>query len=105
MGSGMTSSPRRALDSWPPRSRARRKWSSLSASPLEPQQQPVVEGARVVGAVLVADQGAGHGADLQELMPVGVVAGQPRAFQAQHDPGPAEGHLGDQLLESFPVGG
>ena len=38
-------------------------------------------------------------------MPVGVVAGQPGAFQAEHDPGPAEGHLGDQLLEPFPVGG
>ncbi len=38
-------------------------------------------------------------------MPVGGVAGQPGAFQAQHDPGPAEGDLGDQLLESFPVGG
>jgi hypothetical protein len=38
-------------------------------------------------------------------MPVGVVAGQPGALQAQHDPGPAEGHLGDQLLESFPVRG
>ena len=29
-GSGMTSSPRRALDSCPPRSRARMKWSSAS---------------------------------------------------------------------------
>ena len=38
-------------------------------------------------------------------MPVGGVAGQPGAFQAEHDPGPAEGYLGDQLLESFPVGG
>ena len=31
-------------------------------------------------------------------MPVGGVAGQPGALQAEHDPGPAEGHLGDQLL-------
>jgi hypothetical protein len=38
-------------------------------------------------------------------VPVGGVAGQPGAFQAQDDPGPAEGYLGDQLLESFPVGG
>ena len=38
-------------------------------------------------------------------MPVGVVAGQPGAFQAEHDPGPAQGHLGDQLLEPFPVRG
>src|SRR6516164_7795995 len=62
-------------------------------------------GTVMLEAVLVADQGAGHGADFEELMPVGVVAGQPRAFQAQHDPGPAEGHFGDQLLEPFAVGG
>ena len=40
-----------------------------------------------------------------DKVPVGGVAGQPGAFQAQHDPGPAQGHLGDQLLEAFPVGG
>ena len=78
---------------------------SLADLPFHPEHQPVVEVARVVEAVLVADQGAGHGADLQELVPVGVVAGQPGAFQAEHDPGPAQGHLGDQLLEPFPVGG
>ena len=71
--------------------------------PLEAQQHPVVEAARVVEAVLVADQGAGHGAQLEELVPVGVVAGQPGAFQAEHDPGPAQRHLGDHLLEPFPV--
>jgi hypothetical protein len=38
-------------------------------------------------------------------MPVGVVAGQPGAFQAEHDPGPARRHLGDQLLEALPVRG
>jgi len=38
-------------------------------------------------------------------VPAGGVAGQPGAFQAEHDPGPARGHLGDELLESFPVGG
>jgi hypothetical protein len=73
--------------------------------PFHPEHQAVVEGARVVEAVLVADQGAGHGADLQELVPVGVVAGQPGALQAEHDPGPARRHLGDHLLEPFPAGG
>ena len=73
--------------------------------PFMPSTSLSLKCARVVEAVFVADQGAGHGADLQELVPVGVVAGQPGAFQAEHDPGPAEGHLGDQLLEPFPVGG
>ena len=45
------------------------------------------------------------GADLDELLPVGGVAGQPGAFQAQDDAGPAQGDLGDQVLEPGPVGG
>src|SRR5206468_491388 len=69
------------------------------------QQEPVVEVAGVVEAVLVADQGGGDPAQFQQLVPVGGVTGQPGAFQAEHDPGPPEGDLGDQLLESFPVGG
>ncbi len=69
------------------------------------QKQAIVKIPRIVEAVLIADQRAGHPAQLQELVPVGAVAGQPGAFQAEDDPGPAQGHLGDQLLESFPVGG
>src|SRR6266702_4483517 len=63
---------------------------SLRHLPLHAQEQAVVKVPRVVEPVFVADQGAGHGTDLQELMPVGVVAGQPGAFQAEHDPGPAQ---------------
>ena len=77
----------------------------LAELPFHAQDQSVVKVARVVEAVFVADQGAGHGAQFQELVPVGVVAGQPGAFQAEHDPGPAQRHLGDQLLEPFPVRG
>jgi hypothetical protein len=77
----------------------------LADLPFHAEHQAVVEGAGVIEAVFVADQGAGHGADFQELVPVGVVAGQPGAFQAEHDPGAPEGDLGDQLLESFPVRG
>ena len=54
------------------------------------EQQPVVELAGIVEAVFVADQGAGHAAELEQLVPVGGVTGQPRAFQAEHDPGPAQ---------------
>ena len=72
--------------------------------PFHPQEEPVVKVPRVIQAVFVADQGPvmprsrGAGAS-------GGVAGQPGAFQAGHDPGPAQGDLGDQVLESFPVGG
>ena len=78
---------------------------SFGHLPFHAQKQAVVKMAGVVKAVFVADQGAGHAAQLEQLVPVGGVAGQPGAFQAEHDPGPAEGYLGDQMLESFPVGG
>ena len=73
--------------------------------PLRPQQQPVIEVGRIIEPILVADQRRGHGADLQQPVPVGVVAGQPGDLQTQHDPGPAHADVGDQTLKSFPVGG
>jgi hypothetical protein len=77
----------------------------LAHRALEAQQQPVVEIARVIQSVFVADQGVVQGADLQQLVPVGVVSGQPRALQPEHDPGLAERNLGDQPLETLPAGG
>ncbi len=71
---------------------------------LHPQQHPVIDRRWVIQAVFVADQGAVEGAHLDQSLPVGVVTGQPGAFQAQHDAGPAEGDLTDQLLEPGPVG-
>ena len=77
----------------------------LGHGALQAEQQPVVELGRVIKAVLVADQRRGQRADLQQPVPVGVVAGQPGHLQAEHDPGPAHADLGDQVLEPFPVGG
>ena len=73
--------------------------------PFHSQKDPVVEDGRVIQAVFVEDERVGVGADLDELLPVGGVAGQPGAFQAEDDPGPAQGDLGDQVLEPGPVGG
>ncbi|KXF55744.1 hypothetical protein AXA44_36505 [Rhodococcus sp. SC4] len=69
------------------------------------EQESVVEGAGIVEAVLVADQGAGHRAEFEQLVPVGAVAGQAGAFETEDDSGPAEGDVGDQLPEAFAVGG
>ena len=78
---------------------------AFGQGPLKAQQESVIEAGRVIQAVFVADQGVIVGADLDELLPVGRVAGQPGAFQAEHDPGTPERHLGDQVPEPFPVGG
>jgi hypothetical protein len=66
---------------------------------LEAEQQTVVEVARVVDAILIEDQGVTEGGDLQKPMPVRGTPGETRDLQPQHDPGPAQPHLGDELLE------
>ena len=53
--------------------------------------------------VLVEDQGLGEGADLEQAVPVGRAAGEPRDLKAEHHPDLAEAHGGDQLLEACAV--
>src|SRR2546426_3851331 len=48
----------------------------LRHRPFQSEQQPVVELAGVVDAVLVEDQRLGERADLEQPVPVGVVAGE-----------------------------
>ena len=43
---------------------------------LEAEQEPVIKARRIVDAVFVEDQGVGKGADLQQTLPVGIVARQ-----------------------------
>jgi hypothetical protein len=54
---------------------------------------------RVVDAVGVGDQRVGQRAQIQQLVPGGVVASQPRDLDPEHDPHPPEADLGDQPLE------
>jgi len=84
----MTSSPRRGLGELAAaQPRADEVQLGLCHRAVEAEQEPVVELARVIEPVLIADERAGHRADLQQPVPVGVVAGQPGDLQAQHDPG------------------
>ena len=46
---------------------------------LEPEHEPVIEIGRVIDAVSVGDQGVGDRAQIQQLIPVGVVASVRRA--------------------------
>ena len=50
----------------------------LAHRALETQQQTIVEVRRVVDAILVEDQRAGERRELEQAVPVGVVARQPR---------------------------
>ena len=73
---------------------------------LEAEQQPVVEVAGIVDAVLVEDQRVAQRGDLQQAVPVGRVARQPRHLEPEHDSGAAHADLRDQALEpvAVPVG-
>ena len=77
----------------------------LGHGALHAQQHPVIEQARMVDPVGVGDQRVGHPGQVQQPIPVGVVAGQPRHLQRQHDPDLAEPDLGGQLGEPGPAGG
>jgi hypothetical protein len=59
----------------------------------------------VVDAVSVGDERVGQGTQIQQLVPVGVVPGQPGDLQAQDDPGLAQADIGDQLSEPAPARG
>jgi hypothetical protein len=76
----------------------------LAHRPLEPEQQPIVELAGIVDAFGVNDQGVEQPAELQQLIPVAVIAGQARDLEAHHGAHPAEAHVGDETLKAGPVG-
>jgi len=73
--------------------------------PFKPSNRRSLNAAGSYRAVLVQDEGPGQGADLEQAVPVGVVAGEAGHLQAEDDPRPAHPHLGHQALEPLPVGG
>ena len=86
--------PRSALLRIPPsKPGAEHVQLGLGHRALQAQQEPVVERAGVIEPVGVADHGVGHAAQIQQPVPVDVVARQPRDLQAEHQPGVPERDL------------
>ena len=56
----------------------------LAHRALEPQQQAVIRRAGVVGAVGVDDVRPHEAAELEEMMPVAPIAGEPRRLETEH---------------------
>ena len=75
----------------------------LAHRALETQQQPVVKVSWIVNAILVQDQRLSERRQLEQAVPVGVVACQARDLKPEDDPGMAECHLADQMLEAVAV--
>ena len=75
---------------------------SLGHGPLEAQEEPVIEHAGMIDAGLVADQGIGDPAQVQEPVPLGRGPGQPGDLQGQDDTDLPERDLLGQLGEPGP---
>ena len=72
--------------------------------PRQTEQQPVMVGARVVEPLAIGQDHAKQRAQFEQLMPIAVIARQPRGIEAEHQPGIAQPDLGDQPLEAISLG-
>ncbi len=72
----------------------------LAHGALQPEQEPVVEQPRMVDTIRIADQRVGQAAQVDEPIPVGIVAGQSGYLQAQHQTDMSKGDLGGQPREA-----
>ena len=76
----------------------------LAHGALEAEQQSVVEHSRMIDAVGIADEGVSEAAEIEQAIPVGVVAGEAGDFEAEHDPDVAEGDFGGEPGEAIALG-
>jgi hypothetical protein len=67
---------------------------------LEPEQEAIVEEGGMIDAVSIADQRIGEAAQLDEAMPIGVVARQARDLEPQHEADVGERDLGSEPGEA-----
>jgi hypothetical protein len=67
---------------------------------LEAQQQPPVNRGRIVDALMIAQQTFAVAAGVQQRIPVGAVARQPRGVVSEDDADLAQRYVSDQLLKS-----
>ena len=58
----------------------------LAHGALEAKQQSIVEHGRVINAVGIADERVGEAAEIEQAIPVGIVAGEAEDLETEHDP-------------------
>ena len=91
------SSPRAALLRMPPLRRTRKTCSSASLIvPFQSEQQTVIEQRRVIDAIGIADQRIGETGEINEPVPIGVIASEPRHLEAEHKTDACERHFGGE---------
>src|SRR5437763_13316185 len=94
------SSPRRAFWRIASNDRCRSKFSSNSLHPsFKPQQEPIIEDARIVDAIWIDYDGAHQAAEFDEMMPVSAVTGQAGSLNAKDGANLSRTDFRDQMLE------
>ena len=69
------------------------------------EQQPAIDRAGIIHTVAIGDQAAGVAAEIEQLVPVGAVAGQTRRFVGEDHANLAQRHLSGELLKAESPGG
>src|ERR671929_463274 len=57
----------------------------LAHGALQAKQEPIIEEPRVIDAIGIADEGIGETAEIQQTVPIGVVAGEAGELEAEDD--------------------
>lgn len=102
--SSMQLAARRLVADAAEQSRAQNMQFRFGHRALQPQHQTIVEQARMINPVGIADEGVGCAAQIEQAIPVGVVARQARDFQSQHDADLTERHFSGHAREARTLG-
>ena len=76
----------------------------LGHGSLQAEHQSVVEERWMIEAVRITDQGVSDTAEVEQAVPVRVVAGEPRDLEPEHDADAPDGDLADHASEAAPLG-
>ena len=71
----------------------------LAHRSFEPQQEPIIEDARIVDAIWIDHEGAYQAAEFDEMMPVSTVTGQAGSLNAKHSANLSRADFRNQMLE------
>jgi hypothetical protein len=71
---------------------------------LQPEDQAIVEKRRVIQTIAVADQSVGQAAEIEQAIPISIIACETRDFESQDDADSPEGNFGSQANEAGPFG-
>jgi hypothetical protein len=72
----------------------------LAHGALEPEQEAIIEEGWMIDAICIADQRVGEAAEVDEAVPIGVVARQARDLESEHEADVGECDFGGEAGEA-----